>query len=54
MNTIYEKFDLFGKRLQLDLFGEIESEKSEHETNEIEVYEYIPKNLFDTQLYISF
>lgn len=50
----YKKVNLFGERLQLDLFGNIEDDKVKVNVEEVVEYEDTPHNLFDTQTYIQF
>ena len=50
----YKKTNLFGERLQLDLFGNIEADKIVVETDEVLEYENTPHSLFDSQSYFEF
>jgi len=50
----YNKTDLFGTQIQVDLFGSIEADKASiSEKKELE-YVSTPNNLFDKQISISF
>lgn len=54
MEKIYDKKNLFGERLQLDLFGNVEVDKIIVEEKEDMEYQNIPHNLFDSQTYFIF
>lgn len=50
----YNKIDLFGTQMQVDLFGSIEVDKTSVLENKESEYVNAPNNLFDKQITISF
>jgi len=50
----YNKTDLFGTQIQVDLFGSIEADKASISENKELEYVSTPNNLFDKQITISF
>ena len=52
-NNIYKQKNLFGRLIQVDLFGEIESDKEIIVEEKIKIHEETKFDLFNRQTYIN-